>query len=190
MTSLFKYRTDFDKIVLATNFEKRGWSPTSEALSPDRANKRSIKVLFGPESGIRLNDCQIINHFPNHYELTRKDTLIKNLKRYQKELARDGKLEEVGNVMDYVPMTFSLPGDYSVFIEEFRRTPNTTWIVKPGAKSQGSGIFLINKPSQAKKWMASKSIIRNHHFLPTVLVVRQRPGPRVHRQQLRGLAIH
>lgn len=34
--------------------------------------------------GIRLTDHQIINHFPNHYELTRKDLMIKNLKRYKK----------------------------------------------------------------------------------------------------------
>lgn len=37
-------------------------------------------------SGIRLNDHQVINHFPNHYELTRKDLMVKNLKRYKKEM--------------------------------------------------------------------------------------------------------
>lgn len=39
-----------------------------------------------------MNDNQIINHFPNHYELTRKDLLVKNIKRYRKELEREGKL--------------------------------------------------------------------------------------------------
>jgi len=34
--------------------------------------------------GIRLTDHQVINHFPNHYELTRKDLMVKNLKRYKK----------------------------------------------------------------------------------------------------------
>jgi tubulin polyglutamylase TTLL1 len=34
--------------------------------------------------GIRLNDGQIVNHFPNHYELVRKDLMVKNLKRYKK----------------------------------------------------------------------------------------------------------
>ena len=42
------------------------------------------------ESGIRLNDNQIVNHFPNHYELTRKDLIVKNIKRYRKELEREG----------------------------------------------------------------------------------------------------
>ena len=37
-----------------------------------------------------LNDNQIVNHFPNHYELTRKDLIVKNIKRYRKELEREG----------------------------------------------------------------------------------------------------
>lgn len=36
-----------------------------------------------------LHDWQRINHFPNHYELTRKDLLIKNLKRAKKQLERE-----------------------------------------------------------------------------------------------------
>jgi len=35
-------------------------------------------------TGMRFNDGQIINHFPNHYELVRKDLMVKNLKRYKK----------------------------------------------------------------------------------------------------------
>ena len=31
--------------------------------------------------GLRLQDYQRVNHFRNHYELTRKDLLVKNLKR-------------------------------------------------------------------------------------------------------------
>lgn len=32
-----------------------------------------------------------------------------------------------------------LPADYNLFVEEFRRCPNTTWILKPAGKSQGVG---------------------------------------------------
>jgi tubulin polyglutamylase TTLL1 len=35
-----------------------------------------------------------------------------------------------------VPVTYILPADYSLFVEEFRRTPNCTWIMKPAGKSQ------------------------------------------------------
>ena len=34
--------------------------------------------------------CRIICHFPNHYELTRKDYMVKNIKRYRKDLEKDG----------------------------------------------------------------------------------------------------
>ena len=37
--------------------------------------------------------------------------------------------------------------DYSLFVEEFRKAP-VPWIMKPIAKAQGRGIFLINKLSQ------------------------------------------
>ena len=33
---------------------------------------------------------RVINHFPNHYELTRKDLMMKNIKRYRKELDKEG----------------------------------------------------------------------------------------------------
>ena len=33
---------------------------------------------------------RIINHFPTHYELTRKDCMVRNIKRYRKDLEKDG----------------------------------------------------------------------------------------------------
>lgn len=45
-----------------------------------------------------------------------------------------------------------LPADYNLFVEEFRKNPSSTWIMKPCGKAQGKGIFLINKLSQIKKW--------------------------------------
>ena len=46
----------------------------------------SLRNLFSVDSGYRMNDFQIINHFSNHYELTRKDTMVKNIKRYKRVL--------------------------------------------------------------------------------------------------------
>ena len=43
------------------------------------------QVRSPPIQGIRFTDHQVINHFPNHYELTRKDLMVKNLKRFKKE---------------------------------------------------------------------------------------------------------
>jgi tubulin polyglutamylase TTLL9 len=45
-----------------------------------------------------------------------------------------------------------LQGDYALFAEEFKRRPNSTWIMKPIARSQGRGIFIFQKLSQISKW--------------------------------------
>ena len=46
-----------------------------------------------------------------------------------------------------VPSTYLLPADYNLFAEDFKRHPNSTWIMKPCGKARGIGIFLINKVS-------------------------------------------
>lgn len=51
---------------------------------------QTIRNVFSVETGYRLSDDQIVNHFPNHYELTRKDLMVKNIKRYRKELEKEG----------------------------------------------------------------------------------------------------
>lgn len=45
---------------------------------------------------------------------------------------------------NFYPTTFTLPGDYSLFVEEFKKQGGV-WIMKPIGKSQGKGIFLLNK---------------------------------------------
>ena len=117
------------------------------------ASVYSTKQVFSSDSHVRLGDHQLINHFPNHYEITRKDLMVKNMKRYRKELQREGRDT---SILDFVPTTFVLPGDYALFAEEYRRQPNSTWILKPSARAQGKGIFLINKLSQVRKWYSTQ----------------------------------
>ncbi|XP_020487991.1 probable tubulin polyglutamylase TTLL9 [Labrus bergylta] len=92
-----------------------------------------------------------INHFRNHYELTRKNLMVKNLKRYRKNLERDVGRMEVSKC-DFFPCTFALPSEYHLFVEEFKRCPGSTWIMKPVAKSQGKGIFLFRKLKDITDW--------------------------------------
>jgi len=151
-TSCLKWKTDLEKGVVTLNFERRGWARTTDS-DPDWniywASVGTVKQIFNPESGYRLNDMQLINHYPNHFELTRKDLMVKNIKRYIKDMARDPSLPQPP---DFVPVTYLLPADYTLFVEEFRRNPNAMWIMKPTSRSQGKGIFIINKLAQIKKW--------------------------------------
>ena len=69
--------------------------------------------------------------------MTRKDLMVKNIKRFMKEMVKENsplaEKDEQGNYvyLDIVPLTYQLPGDYNLFQEEFKRVPELTWIMKP-----------------------------------------------------------
>jgi tubulin polyglutamylase TTLL6/13 len=68
-------------------------------------------------------------------EITRKDTLGRNLKRLQKNFPEN---------YNYFPKTFTLPSDFGELRQHFSSngiSPNI-FIVKPEASSQGKGIYL------------------------------------------------
>lgn len=156
------WKTDFDKFVILGNFERRGWTKAAEedAAGWDIywANVTSVRAIFATENNARLKPGQLINHFPNHYELTRKDLLAKNVKRYQRAARKRG-IDITGPAHNFLPVTYVLPQDYALFVEEFRRSSTPTWIMKPASKAQGKGIFLINKLSQVKKWANSGAAV-------------------------------
>ena len=126
-----------DKATIVNNYEKRGWIRSGDEdfniywTLPYIAKQK----YFSPDSGSRLTEMQVINHFPNHDELTKKDLMVKNLKRYRKDLERDkdslAERDAEGRYihLDIIPQTYILPGDYNIFVEEFRRYPNSTWII-------------------------------------------------------------
>ena len=113
---------------------------------------------------MRLNEYQLINHFPNHDELTKKDLMVKNIKRYRKDLEKEkdpiAEKDETGRYkyLDIIPQTYIFPGDYNIFVEEFRKYPNSTWIMKPSSNAQGKGIFLVNKLQQLKRWATESKL--------------------------------
>ena len=150
-----RWKSDFEKKCLVVNFDRRGWRKTMEDEDEYWNLYWASKGTHLSSVMMRLGEDQMVNHFPNHFELTRKDLLVKNLKKYRKEMERQGRGAELD---DIVPVTFTLPTDYPLFVEEFRRVEaeqgKSTWIMKPCAKCQGVGIFLISKLSQIKKWSA------------------------------------
>jgi tubulin polyglutamylase TTLL1 len=163
----FKWRSDLDKATIINNFEKRGWTKhnAEDDWNIYWALPYSCRVkYFGLDASQRLQENQVINHFPNHDELTKKDTMVKNIKRYRKDLEKEkdplAEKDEHGRYvhMDIIPQTYILPGDYRIFEDEFRRMPNSTWIVKPSSNAQGKGIFLVNKLAQLRKFSTESRV--------------------------------
>ena len=142
--SQVKFKTSFRNCIL-DSFKKRGWREVEgedwDILWLER------DCIYEILNNFHLQAHQRINHFRNHYELTKKDLMVKNLKRHQKQLVKDGKHEEAAGYA-FFPTTYNLPQDYSLFVEEFKRCVGHVWIMKPVGKSQGKGIFLFNKLQQ------------------------------------------
>jgi len=60
-----------------------------------------------------LNEYQRINHFPQSYEITRKDRMCANFVKMQEKFGRDQ--------MDFVPDTYILPNEYGDLLSHYQR---------------------------------------------------------------------
>ena len=73
----------------------------------------------------------------------------------KRRLHREKRFDEAA-LYDFVPTQFTLPADYALFVEEFKRaqasSSSSTWIMKPIGRAQGKGIFIIRKLSQISDW--------------------------------------
>lgn len=58
-----------------------------------------------------LNEFQKINHFPNSFELTRKDKLAINVRKMQLKYGKDQ--------FGFIPDTYVIPEEYAEFIAQF-----------------------------------------------------------------------
>ena len=112
----------------------------------------NVPYASAGNTGLRLNDHQRVNHFPNHVELTRKDLMAKNVKRALKNAAKNG---EDASDYDFIPTTFILPNEGAMMLRHFRENGGM-WIMKPIGRAQGKGIFLASKPSQIESWMKDR----------------------------------
>ena len=89
-----------------------------------------------------INSYQRINHFPNSYEITRKDRLCDNISRMQLKYGKD--------LFNIIPETYILPDEFDDFCDNYMELKaqhmSVFWIVKPNASSRGQGIFIVIKP--------------------------------------------
>ena len=109
--------------------------------------------------GLRLNDRQRVNHFPNHIELTRKDLMAKNMKRMKRALEKEGRAKEAQE-LDFFMTTYHMPSECSLFVRNWKESraqgEMQVWIMKPIGRAQGKGIFLVSKLSQIEAWMKER----------------------------------
>ena len=66
---------------------------------------------MNPNEFERLHADQRINHFPQSFELTRKDKLAINVNKMQAKYGRQH--------FDFVPDTYVLPDEFSEFYDHF-----------------------------------------------------------------------
>ena len=80
-----------------------GTCPNGATLVTFRSDVLSVGVDSGFEHG-RLTERQRLNHFPRHMELTRKDLMVKNMKKWKRQMVKAGK-----TTSEFWPTTFRLP---------------------------------------------------------------------------------
>nr|XP_054927505.1 polyglutamylase complex subunit TTLL1-like isoform X4 [Dermacentor andersoni] len=150
---------DVDLPIVRKAFAKRNWTEVEphQDWNIYWTSVANARCLMAPDSNTRLSDNQRVNHFPTHYELTRKDLLARHMQRYQRQRSRALQRDEPPPPA-IVPSTYVLPRDYSMFVDEYKKRAgggSSLWIVKPCGKAQGIGIKLVNRPSQVKSLINS-----------------------------------
>ena len=147
-----KFKSLFSNTIHEVLSRRPGWKETDkDDWDFIWADKDWIRLHFD-EFRNSFTSTTRVNHFRNHYELTRKDHMVKNLKRMVSNLRREDKAAEAANY-DFFPVTYLLPMEYGVFVEDFKRqTDKPIWIAKPTGKAQGKGIFLFTDLKDVKLW--------------------------------------
>jgi tubulin polyglutamylase TTLL9 len=135
--------------------KRRGWVEVTED-TPDEwdiffCDLNQLRDIF--TSNIPLMDHQRVGHFRNCFEISRKNLMVKNLKRLKTRIERAFGKEE-GEKCNFFPTTYVLPCEHKIFIQEFRRLQNegALWIIKPAAGAQGKGIFIFQKFKDYQDW--------------------------------------
>lgn len=145
-----RYRT-FLHNTIGGVFKSKGWQEVKEG-DPHDWDIFWCDVGWMKDSFDQcyLEEHQRVCHFRNHYEISRKNLMARNLKRLKRQLEKESKIEAAK--CDFFPTTYELPSEYHMFVEEFKRNPGTIWIMKPAGKAQGKGIFLFRKLKDITDW--------------------------------------
>lgn len=146
--SAIRYVCTFQNTI-ADVLASRGWREVDDDMEFDFvwADREWIYAAF---DRMHLEPWQRLNHFRNGRELCRKDLMAKNLKKRRRNLEKESRFEEAASY-DFIPTTFVLPREYSMFVEEFKKSGGV-WIMKPIGSAQGKGIFLFTRLNEISEW--------------------------------------
>ncbi|KAL4232807.1 putative tubulin polyglutamylase ttll2 [Mactra antiquata] len=128
-------------------FLERGWVEFDEDEQDDNDWN-----MWWRTSRFRLCDYenihpwQRLNHYPKSTGITRKDCLVRHMKRM--------KGVHGAGMYNFSPLSFNLPNDYTRFVAEYGKLKGKidpkqfAWICKPADMSRGRGIFLFRDISE------------------------------------------
>lgn len=116
--SVVRYHCSFTNTI-ADVLASRGWRKVDEDSDWGFvwADREWVYAAFDK---LHLESWQRLNHFRNGRELCRKDLMAKNMKRRRRALEKEGRADEAA-AYDFIPTTFVLPKEYSMFVEEFKK---------------------------------------------------------------------
>jgi len=155
--NVVKYLCTFGNTI-ADVLANRGWKEVNEDEMWDFvwADRDWVYSVFDK---VHLENWQRLNHYRNGKELCRKDLMAKNIKKKRRALEKEGKYEEAA-AYDFIPTTFMLPREYSMFVEKFKEVGGV-WIMKPIGSAQGKGIFMFTRLSEISEWRTDFKSLKN-----------------------------
>jgi hypothetical protein len=106
---------------------------------------------FKPSEYAAANRSQRLNHFPKTTGITKKDCLLRNLRRMR---------GIHGAICNFFPESYILPTEYMTLVKKAEANPRDKpiWILKPADSSQGRKIFLIRDISEISYGHFSESM--------------------------------
>ena len=152
-------------------FLERGWVEFDEDLQHE-----SDWNIWWRTSRFRNSDYdqiyqwQRLNHYPKSSGITRKDCLVRHLRRM--------KGVHGAGVYNFSPVSFNLPNDYTRYIAEHGKLKakmdpkQFSWICKPADMSRGRGIFIFRDISElqydcnavVQRYIANPLLIGGYKF--------------------------
>lgn len=110
---VFILKTNYNNLIKKTITSRENWRIWTKCDDDNWdliwADSKWMRENFTKKNGKK------INHYENHFELSRKDLLNRNIENYAKKLKKQDKKSL--NKLSFMPKTYALPNDYQLFLE-------------------------------------------------------------------------